>query len=384
MTTQPDADLRTTLHRIADSTTPLPVDDGLWQRGRAARSRAQVLAVVAVLALVVSVGGVATLVATTDREARTASNEVVEGGAIPSRIEVPGDLSATTDLAVGRASVAFVDGASGAAIVVGATTGEYHRLTLPDAPEAGGPLALSPDGRTLAWANHRRIHTVDLRSGARSFSPHTDEPVTEVTDLAWVPSSQVLIWSGTDDQGAHIGGVVPVTGSGGEPLSPTSLRGIPSPSGDLVAVTSRGPTGPAARFLQRRGGPLERALPTDLYPGGATVRPLGWTAPTLVLAELYAPTGSYVEGRHLALFTSPDRPSSEWTYRIVMRDLADVADLSIAVDLVPDLDGTSSQRLTHDFTSPANQRDISWMIGLGVAAAIAVLLGLLRLWRRLA
>jgi hypothetical protein len=54
------------------------------------------------------------------------------------------------------------------------------------------------------------------------------------------------------------------------------------------------------------------------------------------------------------------------------------------VDLVPDLDGTSSQQLTHDFDVPgADQRDISWIIGLGVAAAIGVLMGLRRLWRRL-
>ena len=82
--------------------------------------------------------------------------------------------------------------------------------------------------------------------------------------------------------------------------------------------------------------------------------------------------------------TSPDRPRSQWTYRIVMRDVPDVTDLSIAVDLVPDLDGTSSQQLTHDFgdTLAQDQRDISWLIGLGVAAAVAVLLGLRWLWRR--
>jgi hypothetical protein len=55
--------------------------------------------------------------------------------------------------------------------------------------------------------------------------------------------------------------------------------------------------------------------------------------------------------------------------------------LSLAVDLVPDLDGTSSQELTHDFPAPA-ERDVSWMIGLGVAAAIAVLLAIRWLWRR--
>ena len=111
--------------------------------------------------------------------------------------------------------------------------------------------------------------------------------------------------------------------------------------------------------------------------------PLGWAADHLVVAQAYGPPGSYVEGQHLVLFTSPDRPESEWTYRILLRDIPQNAvPLSLAVDLVPDLDGTSSQVLTHDFGPPGDQRDISWLIGLGVAAAIGVLMGLRRLWRR--
>ena len=64
--------------------------------------------------------------------------------------------------------------------------------------------------------------------------------------------------------------------------------------------------------------------------------------------------------------------------------MTDGSSLSLAVDLVHGLDGTSSQQLTHDFSaSPAaDERDHSWIIGLGVAAAIAVLLGLRWLWRR--
>ena len=95
MTTHPDQDLRTTLHRIADTTDPLPVADDLWRRGQRARRRGHVLAVAAVLAVLASVGGLATLVST-DREVRTASTEVVEGGAIPSRIVDPDGLSPET------------------------------------------------------------------------------------------------------------------------------------------------------------------------------------------------------------------------------------------------------------------------------------------------
>ena len=53
----------------------------------------------------------------------------------------------------------------------------------------------------------------------------------------------------------------------------------------------------------------------------------GWAADSLLLAQVDAPAGSYVEGRAPGPVTSPDRPESEWTYRIVMRDVPDVADL---------------------------------------------------------
>ncbi len=368
-------ELRTRLHRVADSAPPMPVADDLWRRGRAARRRGQVLAVAAALAIVVSVGGVASLVATTDREARTASSEVGPEGAVPSRIEDPGNLAPEDDLVVGTASVAFVS-ESGATIVIGAATGTYHHLALPDAPEADGPLALSPDGRRLAWSNRQRIHVVDLESGEESFYPNTEEPVTQVTHLAWVPNSGQLLWNGIDDQGADIGGVLPVSGQADGPLSPKALRGIPSPSGDLVAVTSP-ETVTAARFLRASDRPVDRSLPTDLYPAGASIAPLGWAAPHLVLAELDAPAGSYVEGHHLVLLTSPDRPESEWTLRIVARDIPqNGASLSVAVDLIPDLDGTSSQELTHDF-GESSVGASGWVSQVyALAGVLAVLSGL--------
>jgi hypothetical protein len=380
MTPQQDL-LRTTLRRLGDSPEPLPLADDLWQRGQAARRRGQVLVVVAVLAVLASLGGVVTLVST-DREARTATAPSVPGGAIPSRIEDPGQLAAEEDLAIGRASVAFLSAAD-QAVVVGATDGSYHALALDDAPEDGGLLALSPDGRHLAWSNHGRIHSVDLEEGQQSYYGSGDEHAS-VTTLAWAPGSHQLLWTGADTTGGRHGGVLPAGDSEGGPLFPAALRGIPSPTGDLVALTSTGSRADAP-FSRRQGKAIGRGLPADLYPDGATVRPLGWTQPHLVLADVDGPAGSYVEGHHLALFTSPDRPESEWTYRIVMRGVPDVASLSLAVDLVPDLDGTSSQQLTHDFDadSPSARRDISWLIGLGVAAAIAVLMALRWLWRRL-
>src|SRR6476469_5432590 len=126
-------DLRTSLHRVADAADPLPVADDLWQRGVASRRRGQALVVAAVVAIVASVTWSAVLLGNDDREARTASTEVVAGGAIPSRIEDPGGLTPSNDLAVGRASVAFVDDDSDV-VVVTASDGRYHALALPEAP----------------------------------------------------------------------------------------------------------------------------------------------------------------------------------------------------------------------------------------------------------
>ena len=171
-------DLRTSFNRVADAVDPLPVDDDLWQRGVAARRRRQAVLVAAVVTLVVSVAGIATLVSTTDdQEARTASTEVVDGGAIPSEIvDIPGDLPVTTDLAVGKGSAAFIS-ASGDPVVITATDGLPHRLDLPGWDQAPIALALSGDGRRIAYQDASAesgtyLTVVDLETGApvRAFA----------------------------------------------------------------------------------------------------------------------------------------------------------------------------------------------------------------------
>ncbi|GAA1943100.1 hypothetical protein [Nocardioides hwasunensis] len=376
-------DLRTTFRRLADSAEPLPVSDDLWQRAQASRRRGQVLVAAAVLAIIASVTWSAVLLGCGDREARTASTDTVPGGAIPSRIDdVPADLPVTTDLAVGRSSVAFLSPTSMRPVVIGAEDGRYRQLDLPDGPTETGKLALSPDGKHLAWAVLGRIHVIDLETGEGTFFPANDEH-RDVDTLAWTPGSDHLLWTGTDRDGKDSGGLLPIGGES-EVFRTSALLGIPSPTNELTAVSTL-EVGDSATFAQQRGKRVERALPTDLYPQGATTRPLGWAQDHLVVEQVDAPPESYVEGAHLVLLTSPDVPESEWTYRILVRDVPqDGVVLSLAVDLVPDLDGTSSQQLTHDFGDPLadQQRDVSWMIGLGVAGAIGVLMGLRRLLRR--
>ena len=191
-------ELRATLHRIADEATPLPVANDLWQRGRAARQRGQAFAVAAALALVVSVGGIFTLT-TTDREAHTASTEEVGGGAIPSRIEdIPADLEVTSDLAVGRGSAAFIS-ASGDPVVITAVDGLPHRLRLPGWNNQWIALALSPDGRTLAYQQEAdgpdtRVVLLDLETGHdRPLLVHSGDEL-ELDGLGWSPRGGWLAW----------------------------------------------------------------------------------------------------------------------------------------------------------------------------------------------
>ena len=375
MSAPSDQDLRTTLHRLADAGDPLPVADDLWQRGRAARRRGQALVVAAIVLALVSVGGTLALWSASDREARTASTTVPAGGAIPSRIEdIPSDLELTSDLAVGRASATFLSPSTGDPVVITATDGVSHRLDLPDPPTETALVAVSPDGWRLAWASLGRVHTLDLRDGTETFF-HPDEQRAAISTLTWAPNAAQLFWTGTDVRGEPSSGLLPVTDAT-QVYDPSVVRGIPSPSGQVTAIASEG-TGDAAPFLRRRGRPVSRALPSDLYPEGASVRPLGWATDHLVVAELDAPRGSYVEGRHLVLFTSPDLPESAWTFRVLARDVPQSdTGLSVAADLVPDLDGTSFQPLTHDFDIPIDQR-VPGLIALPAAVAVTAAVGLL-------
>lgn len=367
---------------LADTAPRPTIDHTLWDQGRALRRRDRLVTSALVLAMVVVLGGVAALVLSPQRSVDPADGPV-PNGAIPSRILDVGKVGlGETDLAIGRASVAFNSESTNLPIVVGASDGRYHHLDM-SAPLA---LALSPDGLRLAYAIPDRIHIADLETGDVLVFPHNGGRAARVTSLLWQADSARVTWQGTDDAGEGVAGTVDLAGPSEylHPIERTIATGVGSPARTLAALPTR--DNQASALFVRPARPrvgvdsddeekVRRALPTDLYPDGASVRPLGWAAADLVLAEVDAPAGSYVEGRHLALFTSPDRPESEWTYRIVMRDLPDV-DVSIAVDLIPDLDGTSTQQLTHDFGEPEVPGDSPWRDRLpailgGLAALLA-------------
>jgi hypothetical protein len=125
------------------------------------------------------------------------------------------------------------------------------------------------------------------------------------------------------------------------------------------------------------------AVLTHPFPDGtfdsAVVLPLGWLDDRHQLLQVWSAEDQDAE---LVVTTPQVGPTSTWRRSVGSIDASIAGRVSLAVDLVPDLDGTSSQELTHDFPAPA-ERDVSWIIGLGVAAAIAVLLAIRWLWRRL-
>lgn len=374
--------LRSELEHLADTAPRPSIDSTLWDQGRALRRRDRLVTSAVVLALVVIVGGLVSLVVGPPRAFEPADN-TVPGGAIPNRVVEPPvmiDPPLEANLGIGRASAAFFS-AGGVPVIIGATDGRYHLVKLTGTEDRRAALELSPDGRRLAWSSDDSgVSVADLTTGDVTDLRRQIGTDDVVVTLSWRADSTHLTWANQTR-----GGIVDVVTGEAEQASMTDpfIFGSVSPDGELAAVIGR--RGPAALFaaVGSSGTRLRRALPVDLYPKGTNVVPLGWAEDHLLLAEVFGPKGSYVEGSHLVLLTSPDRPESEWTFRIVMRDQP-VSDLSIAVDLIPDLDGTSSQQLTHDFGEPdwPGQRDISWIIGLGVAAAVAVLLGLRWLWRR--
>ncbi|WP_224273601.1 WD40 repeat domain-containing protein [Nocardioides lacusdianchii] len=416
-------DLRTRMHHVADEVTPLPVSADLWRRGRAARRRAQALAVAAVLVFLASVGGGVALWSAPDREARTASGEVPAGGAIPSRIEdIPEDLEVTTDLAVGRASVAFIS-ATGDPVVITANDGVPRRLGLPGWALERRTLALSPDGRFLAYqrvdAGTTVISRLDLETGREEVLHR--QPGEELTydTLTWSPGGEWLAWSSSryGDVPA-VGRIRPgesrttalpftpssvaVTDSGA--LALTSMRGglfLPvdgqrglgrvttdvsvgafafSPDGHYLSLGTE-PGTSSSTFDVRTQEVLRHPFPPGTL-GRSAARPVGWLDDRLQVLVVQPFDGSVPE----LVVTTPDvGAASTWRGSVGSVSTNGIANsLSLAVDLIPDLDGTSSQELTHDFGDTAGTpRDVSWIIGLGVAAAIALLLGLRLLWRRL-
>src|SRR5262245_42755736 len=117
---------------------------------------------------------------------------------IPKKIvAVPSGLEPEKGLAVGQSVVALLAD-DGRRVVIGATDDfRYHVLDLPKAN--GKALALSPDGRLLAYTSTGGVRILDLGTGklrtdiAFSDSPFSD---VDVSQLDWTPDSRSLVFGG--------------------------------------------------------------------------------------------------------------------------------------------------------------------------------------------
>ncbi len=384
------SDLREELSALAETQSFSP-DPSAWDRGRRVRRRARVVrgaAAVSAVALLAGVGAIAVR-----PDAVGPAGTAGPAAAIPSVIHEP-DGPVLTDLAIGRASVAYVEGSSGMPVLVDAATGTASYVELPSFPEPSdieltadlvtGPLlALSPDGRRVAYAATVAADgpdgqpsfltpwyiVFDLTTGEFEF---VDVPLGTGTPraISWTTDGQLAV----DVYGQQTERDQPppteartIDATTGESAR-SALTGVVSPSG-LMSATYPDNDDPvqAVPFEIADGDVTGQDLPTDLYPDGAVVAPVGWATDNLLVA--------HVED-DLVLLTSPDRPKSGWTWQVLVADLPESSGVTVAVDLIPDLTGDPDQELTHDFSAgPAGEPGwVSW--AYGAASVLAVVLGL--------
>ena len=397
-------DLREELDALANTQSFSP-DPAAWDRGRRARRNTRLARGAAVVAVVAVVAGTAFYVGTDDREARTAGE--VPGGAIPSAIPEPsGDV--LTDLAIGRASVAYVDEAA-QPVLVDATTGEAHVVELPDFPDAqafdlytdyrtGSWLALSPDGTRLAYPTAEPMErdpgqffvqtswyrTVDLTTGQSEL---VDLPECGPNPWAMTWTLDGLIAIDAMGRPTFEKRNVPMASCTVDPSTGSSsskpLIGVTAPSGEISATFAGADLryddlqkgGPpvdapvdAVPFVTSSGSDLGRDIPDDLYPDGAVVRPIGWATDSLLVAGI---------GDDVVMLTSPDQPESEWVWRNVVSDVPrSQGGMSVAVDLIPDLTGEPGQELTHNFAASTASPDGPSALPYALGGLTALLAGL--------
>jgi hypothetical protein len=409
MSSPSHTDLREELTALADTQTFSP-DPSAWDRGRRARRSSRIARGAAALAVVALVVGIGTVALRPDRDAPQAAE--VPRGALPSRIP-PIEPEFLEDLAIGRASVAYVD-EDAVPVLVNATTGTAHRALLPDFPTqqafriAGkiasrSWLALSPDGTRLAYPTGSVMElepgqnsftlawyrVVDLTSGASDLvepPPGTGAPLA----MSWTADGRLAV----DVYGRPTSKptranppptvswiVDPRTGD----ASTSPFTGIVAPGGGISAVMSEGSeTVDAVQFENASGTDPVTELPPDRYPEGAVVQPIGWVEPDVLVASIDPPPSKVTEHPRLALVASPERPGSDVDFREFLPRLPPALSMSIAVDLVPDLSGDPDQELTHDFSAdpPADASSDRLPIVLGGVLVLLAGLAFVRMMRK--
>ena len=175
--------LRDLLSRVADDAPAPRPDPTLWRRARRARTRNRALAVGAVAATVAVTATVAVQSQRLSSDPDPAPDPPQHGLISVHGVAGNGGLRLERDLGVGRAIAVVTNDTD--VFVVTAADGAYHRLRLPgydpalhdgnlndELEEFDGErpgVALSPDGRRLAYAWHRPILTGQASAWEESY-----------------------------------------------------------------------------------------------------------------------------------------------------------------------------------------------------------------------
>ncbi|MET0524960.1 MAG: hypothetical protein ABWZ91_09170 [Nocardioides sp.] len=279
--------LRDLLSRVADDAPTALPDPTLWRRARRARARNRALAVGAVAA---TVAVIATVIVQGQR--LSSDPDPAPNPAEPRLLSVhgvvaDGGLRLERDLAVGQATAAVTNDTD--VFVVTADDGVYHRLRLPgydpalhdgslDGAERPG-VALSPDGRRLAYAWHAPIPTdhpaweesyrvpsgvrvLDLTTGAFAFEDevppflphHTIWTVELASHLRWSSDGRYVVYH--NSFGVYHGDWT-MEGSGVEVLDTTGQAGWVQGLADSLGRQMGNPVlGPHTPFVSPWGGAI--------------------------------------------------------------------------------------------------------------------------------
>ena len=212
--------LRGVLAEIAETAPVVHVPDDTFRRARRERRRSQAYAALAAVVVLLAGAGIVQVHRSSTPVASTRSVALPDHiYAVPERLlgqREDGSWSGPveSDLAIGRGVVAYRP-ETGPAVVVTATDDRYHLLDLPGflgnalfTSGAGAGLALSPDGRSLAYAygdgptadgspSSSGVRVADLVTGhVRTVEIPTDAQGTLVRQIVWSPDSQWLAWYG--------------------------------------------------------------------------------------------------------------------------------------------------------------------------------------------
>lgn len=315
MSPSPDS-LRDLLEREAEHAPHVVVRADTWRRGRRRRRAKASAVIVAAAAVVAGVLVGPGLLPDADRSVSPAGPGA--GLGLPDHLHAPPERMSDqdtetgewvrdevrSDLAVGPAAAAWVT-PGGLPVVVDGETGDHHLLDLPDVVSANllarsqhgsdwQPVALSPDGRLLAYGYGRitdavsltGIRVVDLVRGEVSWDrPLSSSGPIVVSQVTWSRSGEWVGWRGSRPREwttSSIGGNDPVAGVLSEAVTGRVVELEVVGSG-AIAVSDEGfgyalDSGQVTRFTPCapiRVGPSPFCVPSTArrVPGTADVAP---------------------------------------------------------------------------------------------------------------